>query len=457
MLESGQLLLGRYRVLERIGSGGMGVVYRAQHERLNRPVALKVVRSVMADRRDAVDRFRREAVALARVRSPHVAEVFDADILDDGLPFFAMEFLSGHDLSVELRRRVKLPVPEAVRYVMEACHGIACAHRAGVVHRDLKPQNLFLAEEDAVRRVKLVDFGIAKFSDSPEQGITSSDASVGTPLYMAPEQIFDPRNVSQSVDVWALGVILYECIAGYSPFLDKTALAVMRAITEEIPAPLAEVRSDVPPELSAIVARAMAKDPSTRVASASELAELLEPFALVYADPSPGDTSSQAPTRPHELALASARPLARAVPRRRSSVRERRALTPMVSLLLAVLLALAGGVSFFWPQKDEARAALPSTTSGVARTELPALPAPALRPSAEPAAMATKELAAKAEAAPTTTPSTAATTTRALATGHPQAIKRRAGVPATKESNATPSPAASKVTPTSSDANPLHL
>lgn len=277
MLSPGQLVDGKYRIVELLGEGGMGLVYVAEHERLARRVALKVVRTVSSA--EVLERFKRESRALARVNSPHVAEALDADVLADGTPYLVMELLEGRDLRMELRQRGPLPIEEAVAYVVQSCRGVAAAHRAGIVHRDLKPHNLFLTRSGDVRRVKVVDFGIAKFLDGEDGALTNSLLAVGTPLYMSPEHIREPRSVSTPADVWALGVILYELLAGFSPFADASTGAIVAAITLDDPAFLRRARPDVPEALAKIVHSALLKDRAQRMPSAEAFAQTLKPYA----------------------------------------------------------------------------------------------------------------------------------------------------------------------------------
>ena len=278
MLSPGQLIDGKYRILNLLGEGGMGLVYVADHERLARQVALKVVRTTSSS--EVLERFKREAQALARVNSPYVAEAFDADVFVDGTPYLVMELLQGRDLRMELRQRGPLPIGEAVAYVVQSCRGVAAAHRAGIVHRDLKPHNLFLTRVGDLRRVKVVDFGIAKFMDAQDGSLTNSMMAMGTPLYMSPEHIRDPRSVSTPADVWALGVILYELLAGFSPFADASTGAIVAAITLDDPPYLRRARPDVPEALARVVHAALLKDREQRMPSADAFAEALKPFAL---------------------------------------------------------------------------------------------------------------------------------------------------------------------------------
>jgi serine/threonine-protein kinase len=261
----------------------MGVVYRGYHERLDRPVAVKLVLPDKPSASELAERFQREVQALGRLHSPYVAEAYDADVLPTGELYLVMEFLEGRDLRAEVRARGRLPIAEAVTYIVQACRGAAAAHAAGVVHRDLKPQNLFLSRAAELRRTKLVDFGIARIL-GVDGSLTHTQSTLGTPLYMSPEQIHFPRGVDARSDVWSLGATLYELLAGFAAFGESTPGAILLAVTLDDPAPLREANPEVPAALEEVVVRALAKEPAQRWQSASEMADRLEPFALPEAD-----------------------------------------------------------------------------------------------------------------------------------------------------------------------------
>jgi serine/threonine-protein kinase len=275
MCNVGDLIEGRYRVERSVGSGGMGIVYQATDLLTNGSVAVKVLSASVEPSVAARARLQREIELLSRLHSHHIAAFLSAGCLEDGLPYFVMEFLEGRDLKAELRRRGPLPFDEAAAYLVHACRGIAVAHRLGIVHRDLKPQNLFLTGLDGVRTLKVVDFGVAKCLDACDPGITATDMAVGTPLYMSPEQLLDSRAISTRSDVWALGVILYELLAGFSPFSDDSPGAVIAAVTLDDPVPIQTVRPDVPDGLAKAIAAALVKQPRERIGTAEELEQLL--------------------------------------------------------------------------------------------------------------------------------------------------------------------------------------
>lgn len=282
-LAKGDIVAGKYRVLFVMGEGGMGHVYAAEHVQLGHKVALKVLRSIALASEESVERFLREGKAAARLQSEHVARVSDVGTLDSGLPYMVMEFLEGRDLAHLLVEQPKLPIDEAVAYIIQAGEAIAEAHRNGIVHRDLKPANLFVTTNlDGAPRIKVLDFGISKASslvgaEAPQ--ITSTAAMIGSPKYMSPEQMHDSRTVNERADIWALGAILYEMLAGRRAF-DATTLAVTCVqILQEDPPPVRVSRPDVPPELDAVVMRCLKKDPDDRFSCVADLVEALAPFS----------------------------------------------------------------------------------------------------------------------------------------------------------------------------------
>ena len=275
----GDVIGGKYALTRVIGAGGMGVVYEAMHLRLRQRVAIKMLQPELAARGDFVARFDREARAAVKLRSPHVARVLDVDALDDGTPYLVMEFLEGRDLSAEIAARGRLPVAEAVDYVLQTCDAMGEAHRQGTVHRDLKPSNLFLASDERGRVVKVLDFGISKVvEEGSAPSVTSTFSVLGTALYMSPEQVRSAKHVDARSDVWALGVILYELLAGRSPFVAPSATAVAAAVVADAPVPLGMYRPDVPGELEAAVMLALEKDRDRRFSDATALAAAIAPF-----------------------------------------------------------------------------------------------------------------------------------------------------------------------------------
>ncbi len=277
----GDLLAGRYRVEQVLGVGGMGVVVAAQHVHLGQRVALKFLLPAYLGVPEAAGRFAREARNAVRIQNEHVARVSDVGTLESGAPYMVMEYLQGSDLSQLVRRQGPVPVADAVDYVLQACVAIAEAHALGIVHRDLKPANLFLADQsDGTRTVKVLDFGISKATvGQQEAALTKTSAMMGSPLYMAPEQMTAAKTAGTSADIWALGVIVYELIVGHVPFLGETMPQICAAVLSEDPPPISSARPDVPPGLDAVIQRCLSKNPSARYADVVELASALLPFA----------------------------------------------------------------------------------------------------------------------------------------------------------------------------------
>ena len=279
----GDVLGEKYRIEKAIGHGGMGLVFAARHIELRQKVAIKLLPDEHVKDADLVARFMREARAAAKLKSEHAVRVIDVGKRRSGAPFIMMELLEGEDLS-DVVARGPLPISEAVDYVLQACEAIAEAHALGIVHRDIKPRNLFLSRRLGGRSfVKVLDFGLAKKISMSDVSLTATTAVIGSPQYMSPEQMRASRNVDFRTDIWSLGVCLYELISGRLPF-DAEALAVVCASVLKDPhPPLATLRADVPPALSAVVDACLAKEPLDRYTTVSELAAALEPFAPPHA------------------------------------------------------------------------------------------------------------------------------------------------------------------------------
>ncbi len=278
-VEVGDQLLGKYTVDRVLGQGGMGVVVLASHMVLRNQVAIKFLLPEACDHPGAVERFLREARAAVQIQSEHVARVSDVGTLDTGLPYMVMEYLEGVDLADELEARHSLPIEQAAEILLQSLEAIGEAHSLGIVHRDLKPANLFLAtRKDGTRIAKVLDFGISKAVQPGEANLTQTSSMMGSPLYMAPEQIRNAKTVDARADIWSLGVILHECLAGSQPFGGTTLSGVLAAIVADPPEPLAQLRPELPVELTNIVARCLEKNVNERVQNVVELAELLAPF-----------------------------------------------------------------------------------------------------------------------------------------------------------------------------------
>ncbi|MEP7052853.1 MAG: protein kinase, partial [Pseudomonadota bacterium] len=239
-----------------------------------RPEALQI--------EELVERFAREARAAAKIRSEHVARVFDVGTLPDGVPFIVMEHLAGQDLADVLAERGPLPIKVAIEYVMQACEALAAAHAAGVIHRDIKPENLFLTRHaQGLDFIKILDFGISKVALSPggKRAFVRTAMPIGSPVYMSPEQIRSSEHVDPRTDIWSLGCVLFELLTGVVAFDEPTLMQLSAAILEQDPVPLRALVPDAPQELEEVVLRCLEKDADKRYSNIAELAIALYPFA----------------------------------------------------------------------------------------------------------------------------------------------------------------------------------
>ncbi len=267
----------RFRVVRELGRGGMGVVYQAEHRMMERRVALKVIRRALLDHPDALARFHAEVKAAARLSHPNIVAAYDAEQAGD-LHLLVMEYVEGTDLARVLARKGPLAVAHACHFARQAALGLQHAHEQGMAHRDIKPQNLMLTPRG---RVKVLDFGLARLRSEQGQtgGLTQQGAFMGTPEYVAPEQAADARAADIRADIYSLGCTLYALLTGNPPFAGDTALTVVLAHLQQEPPPLRTVRPDAPPELEAVVARMLEKDPARRYQTPAEVAQALAPFA----------------------------------------------------------------------------------------------------------------------------------------------------------------------------------
>jgi serine/threonine-protein kinase len=280
--EVGDVIGGKYRVECLIGRGAMGAVFAARHELLGRQVAVKLMSQEHADSPQSISRFFNEARAAARIESEHIARILDMGLTDPGSPFIVLELLQGADLSEVLESRGPLPVPEVVGWIVQALEAMAEAHSLGIVHRDLKPANLFLARKrDGTSIVKVLDFGISKDKrhHAATPALTATSSILGSPAYMAPEQLRDARTVDARADIWAIGVVLYELLSGGLPFRAANVADMCVAILERDLLPVRSLRGDTQRTLDEVIRRCLARDPERRFPDVGALAEALVPFA----------------------------------------------------------------------------------------------------------------------------------------------------------------------------------
>ncbi len=312
----GELVGSKYRIVRLLAEGGMGVVYEAQHAVVRRRFAVKFLRPDLAERRDILTRFQREAEAAGALESEHVAAAVDFGIVPDGTPYIVMEYLVGESLAALLEREGRLPVARAADLVAQAARGIQVAHVSGIIHRDLKPPNLFVCRrQDGTDLLKILDFGVAKLQAIDEMNASTRTGTVlGTVAYMSPEQARGDKIVDQRSDVYALGAILYELVSRKKPHPGESHNAVLHHISTQAAVPLESVQAGLLPGFVEIVGQALSSEPEARPPSAEALASALAPFAERAVWPAPKIEDS-GPTRVEisSTLLAAATP-ARATP-----------------------------------------------------------------------------------------------------------------------------------------------
>jgi tRNA A-37 threonylcarbamoyl transferase component Bud32 len=291
----GETVGGKYRIVRLLARGGMGVVYEALHAVVRRRFAIKFLRRDLAERRESLNRFQREAEAAGALENENVTASVDFGISDDGAPYIVMEYLVGENLADLLAREGRLPVERAADLVAQACRGVAAAHAAGIIHRDLKPHNLFVARrDDGTDLLKVLDFGVAKLQAIDEAAAsTRTGTVVGTAAYMSPEQARGEKLVDQRADVYGLGAILYELVSAKRPHPGESQNAILHHIATQPAVPLASVQPELPAALIEIVGRMLASDPAARPPSADAVAQALAPFARREVWPARPDDSGQ--------------------------------------------------------------------------------------------------------------------------------------------------------------------
>ncbi|MBM4071213.1 MAG: DUF1501 domain-containing protein [Planctomycetes bacterium] len=337
----------RYRILEPLGQGGMGTVYKAEHLRMERTVALKIINASLVQGATAVERFHREVKAAARLNHPNIVTAYDADQVAD-THFLVMEHVNGLSLSKYLEKKGRLSVAHACEFVRQAALGLQHAHEKGMVHRDIKPANLMLTPKG---QIKILDFGLARLSlDKQRVGgnLTQEGSVMGTPDYIAPEQATDASKADIRADIYSLGCTLYALLAGRPPFAEGTHLQRILAHLDQAPKPIREIREDVPEALAAVLHKMLAKKPDDRFATPSAVAKALEPFSGLTTE-KPRVTTETTQTVPVPVAIpqatksaatksAATKPVLAKSPTKTPWHRRPRVLLGAAAALLAVIL-----------------------------------------------------------------------------------------------------------------------
>lgn len=287
-LSVGELVGGKYRITSILGEGGMGIVFAAKHVDLHCDVAIKVIRQELNQQPELIARLMLEARAAAQIKSEHVCRVLDVARLDTGTPYVVMEYLDGKNLASVLDAKGRLPERLAVDYLLQACEAVAEAHRAGVVHRDLKPENLFLAEfPDGRRAIKVLDFGISKATGAwvkpVARTLTNPSSAMGSPHYMAPEQMTAARDVDARADIWALGAILHQLVTGHLAFDGDSLPAVCAAVLQSDPIPVRQYLPQLSIGLEEAIQYCLVKNREQRLSTVAELARLISAFGSLQA------------------------------------------------------------------------------------------------------------------------------------------------------------------------------
>lgn len=267
------------RLTHLLGEGGMGSIWVAEHLSLQTQVAVKLLHQHVAELPEVRTRFQREAAAAAQLRSPHVVQIFDYGVTQHGVPFIVMELLEGEDLGRHIERLGPRSVSVVVEIVFQVARALAVAHARGVVHRDIKPENVFLTDTEGEVFVKLLDFGIAKRSEDAAMNVTNTNFMLGTPNFMSPEQLMNPKDVDFKTDLWSVAVVAYVALTGKLPFYGESIGALCVAVNAGDFAPVTRLRPELPFSLDAWFERAFKRDPQSRFASAQEMATAFEQAA----------------------------------------------------------------------------------------------------------------------------------------------------------------------------------
>ncbi len=341
----GSVLSERYRIIRQIGEGGMGLVYEAEHVAIEKRVALKVLRDDFSNRPEVVERFKQEAKSASKIGNDHIVDISDFGSTPSGASYFVMELLEGEDLADALQREGSISVERAVDILLQCCKALGAAHAKGIVHRDMKPENIFLTQRDGQPDfVKIVDFGIAKMSDietpgAPGRKLTKTGMIFGTPEYMSPEQAAG-KPLDHRVDIYALAVILFEMVTGRVPFVGDTFMGILTQHMFEDPPRLEEVNphATVSDALAAFIYRGLAKEADERFASCDEMADVLRDAMDGYAPSAP---VARASGTPRHIAR-------RSTPTAEAPAAPARSRTGLVVGAIVVALAALAGAGTVW-------------------------------------------------------------------------------------------------------------